>query len=66
MTKAVERALELAVIDADGVRLLLQCAMEQPAAAFDLTGRPKLLSVCLPPPDLTAYSSLISRKEVQG
>jgi transposase len=65
VTAAVERALGLAVIDADGVRLLLQCALEQPAAAFDLTGRPQLLSVCLPPPDLAAYSSLISRKEVK-
>jgi transposase len=65
VTTAVERTLQLAVIDADGVRLLLQCAMEQPSPAFDLTGRPKLLSVSLPPPDLAAYNTLTSRKEVK-
>jgi transposase len=65
VTRAVERALKLAVIDADGVRLLLQCALEQPTADFDLTGRPKLLSVCLPPPDLAAYNGLTSRKGVK-
>jgi transposase len=65
VTTAVERALKLAVVDADGVRLLLQCALEKPAAGFDLTGRPKLLSVCLPPPDLRLYSALTSRKGVK-
>jgi transposase len=66
VTAAVERALKLTVIDADGVRLLLQCAAEQPAACFDLAGRPKLLAVCLPPPNLAAYSALTSSKEVKS
>ena len=65
VTAAVTRALQLAVVDADCVRLLLQCAVEKPAAAFDLTGRPRLLSVCLPPPDLGLYSALTSRKGVK-
>ena len=65
MTAAVERALTLAVIDADGVRLLLERALERPAAGFDLTGRPQLLAVNVPPPDLAAYSALTSGKGVK-
>jgi transposase len=65
VTAAVEQALKLAVVDADGVRLLLQCAVEQPAVGFDLSSRPKLLAVSLPPPDLTVYSALTSGKEVK-
>jgi transposase len=65
VTAAVERALTLAVADADGVRLLLQGAREQPAAGFDLRGRPELLAVCLPPPDLAAYGALTSGKGVK-
>jgi transposase len=65
VTTAVERALKLAVIDADGVRLLLQCALEQPAASFDLTGRPKLQSVRLPAANLADYNSLTCGKGVK-
>jgi transposase len=65
VTAAVERALTLAVADADAVRLLLECAREQPAAGFDLTGRPQLLAVQVPPPDLAAYGALTSRKGVK-
>jgi hypothetical protein len=65
VTAAVERALQLAVVDADCVRLLLQCALETPAAAFDLTGRSPLLSIRLPPLDLGLYSALTSQKEVK-
>jgi transposase len=65
VTAAVERALTLAVADADAVRLLLERAAEQPAADFDLTGRPRLLAVRLPAPNLAAYSSLTSAKEVK-
>jgi transposase len=65
VTAAVERALALAVADADCVRLLLEHAREQPAAGFDLSGRPRLLAVCLPPPDLAAYGALASGKEVR-
>jgi transposase len=65
VTAAVERALTLAVADADGVRLLLQQAQEQPAAGFDLSGRPSLQAVRLPAPDLTSYRSLTSAKEVK-
>ena len=66
VTAAVERALALAVVDADAVRLLLERARERPAVGFDLTGRPQLLKVQVPAPDLTAYSALTSRKEVRG
>lgn len=65
VTAAVERALALAVADADAVRLLLERAHERPAAGFDLTGRPQLLAVHVPPPDLAAYAALTARKEVQ-
>ena len=52
-------------IDAGAVRLLLEQARERPAAAFDLTGRPQLLAVQVPPPDLTAYGALTARKGVR-
>jgi hypothetical protein len=65
VTAAVERALALAVADADAVRLLLERALEQPAAGFDLTGRPQLSAVRVPPPDLAAYGALTSGKEVK-
>ena len=65
VTAAVERALALAVTDADAVRLLLERARERPTAGFDLTGRPQLSAVNVPPPDLAAYSALTSGKEVK-
>jgi transposase len=65
VTAAVERALALSVADADAVRLLLERARERPAAGFDLTGRPQLSAVNVPPPDLTAYNSLTSGKGVK-
>jgi transposase len=64
VTAAVERALSLAVSDADAVRLLVEQARERPAAGFDLSGRPRLLAVYVPPPDLAAYSALTSAKGV--
>jgi hypothetical protein len=66
VTAAVERALALAIVDADAVRLLLEQAHQQPAAVFDLAGRPQLSALRLPPPDLTAYSQLTSRKGVKS
>jgi transposase len=63
---AVERALALAVHDADGVRLLLESVSERPAASFDLSGRPALQAVRVPEPDLGAYGSLTSGKGVKG
>jgi transposase len=65
VTAAVERALTLAVLDADAVRLFLERDREQPAAGFDLTGRPQLLAVRVPPPNLALYSVLTSGKEVK-
>jgi transposase len=64
VTGAVERALALAVTDADAVRLLLERARERPAAGFDLAGRPQLLAVRVPLPDLALYGALTSGKEV--
>jgi hypothetical protein len=65
VTAAVERALALAIVDADAVRLLLEQAQQQPVAGFDLAGRPRLSALRLPPPDLTAYANLSPRKGVQ-
>jgi len=65
VTAAVEQALALPVADADAVRLLLASAADQPAASFDLTGRPPRLAVRVPPPDLAAYGALTSGKGVQ-
>ncbi len=65
VTAAVERTLALAVGDADAVRLLVERARERPAAGFDLTGRPQLLAVHVPPPDLAAYGALTSAKGVK-
>jgi transposase len=65
VTAAIERALTLAIIDADAVRLLLEQARQRPVAGFDLAGRPQLRAVQVPPPDLTLYTQLISRKGVK-
>jgi transposase len=65
VTAAIERALALTVTDADAVRLLLEHAREQPTAGFDLTGRPQLAAIRVPPPDLTADGALTSAKGVK-
>jgi transposase len=65
VTAAVAGAVSLTVADADAVRLLLESAREQPAAAFDLAGRPRLSAVCVPPPDLALYGALTSGKGVK-
>jgi transposase len=58
LARAVERALELGVADADAVRLILEHRRERPVGLFCLDGRPYLQSVALPVPDLSAYASL--------
>jgi transposase len=58
VTRAVGRALELGVADADAVRLILEHRREQPVGLFCLDGRPHLRSVAVPAPDLSAYASL--------
>ena len=58
LTRAVERALELGVADADAVRLILEHRRERPAGLFCLDGRPHLKLVGVPAPDLSAYTSL--------
>ena len=58
LTRAVEQALELGAADADAVRLILEHRRERPAGLFCLDGRPHLKLVCVPTPDLGAYSSL--------
>jgi hypothetical protein len=57
LTRAVERALELGVADADAVRLILEHGRERPAGVFCLDGRPHLKLVGVPAPDLPAYAS---------
>jgi transposase len=58
LTRAVGRALELGVADADAVRLILEHSRERPVGLFCLDGRPHLRSVDVPTPDLSAYASL--------
>src|SRR5262245_10133095 len=65
VTAAVERALTLAVVDAEAVRLLLEQSQQRPVGGFDLAGRPALAAVQLPVPDLTVYTQLLSKKGVK-
>src|SRR4051794_6099438 len=58
LTRAVERALELGLADADAVRLVLEHRREEPVGLFCLDGRPHLKLVGVPAPDLSAYASL--------
>src|SRR4051794_24697781 len=58
LTRAVERALELGVADADAVRLILEHRGEEPSGLFCLDGRPHLGRVAIPAPDLSVYASL--------
>jgi transposase len=58
LTRAVERALELGVADADAVRLILEHGRERPVGLFCLDGRPHLKAVTVPAPDLSAYACL--------
>jgi hypothetical protein len=58
LARAVGRALELGVADADAVRLILEQRRERPVGLFCLDGRPHLRSVAVPAPDLSAYASL--------
>ena len=58
LTRAVERASELGVADADAVRLVPEHRRDQPAGLFCLDGRPHLKLVSVPAPDLSAYASL--------
>jgi transposase len=58
LARAVGRALELGVADADAVRLILERRRERPVGLFCLDGRPHLQSVDVPTPDLSAYASL--------
>jgi transposase len=58
LTRAVEKALELGVADADAVRLILEHRGEEAVDLFCLDGRPHLKRVAVPAPDLSAYASL--------
>ena len=58
LTRAVERALELGLADADAVRPILEHRREQPLGLFCLDGRPHLKAVAVPVPDLSVYMSL--------
>jgi transposase len=58
LARAVGRALELGVADADAVRLILEHGRERPVGLFCLDGRPHLRPVDVPMPDLSAYASL--------
>ena len=59
LTRAVERALELGMADADAVRLILEHRRRASRSGlFCLDGRPHLKLVGVPAPDLSAYASL--------
>jgi transposase len=58
LARAIGRALELGIADADAVRLILEHRRERPVGLFCLDGRPHLRSVAVPMPDLSAYASL--------
>ena len=58
LARAIGRALELGIVDADAVRLILEHRRERPVGLFCLDGRPHLQSVAVPAPDLSAYTSL--------
>jgi transposase len=58
LTRAVERAPELGLADADAVRLILEHRRDEPVGLFCLDGRPHLKRVGVPAPDLSAYASL--------
>jgi transposase len=58
LTRAVERALELGVADANAVRLILEHRRERSVGVFCLDGRPHLQAVTVPTPDLSLYASL--------
>jgi hypothetical protein len=60
LTRAIQRALELGIADADAVRLILEHRRERPLGLFCLDGRPQLKWVTVPVPDLTAYASLVA------
>ena len=60
LTRAVTRALELGVADADAVRLILEHRRERPVGLFCLDGRPHLKLVSVPGPDLGGYASLMA------
>jgi transposase len=66
VSSAVSAALKLAVVDAGAVRLLLERSQEQPPESFDLAGRPHLLGVKVPPPDLSVYGVLTSAMGPEG
>lgn len=66
LSAAIERALELGVHDADGVRLILQQCSEKPVGLFCLEGRPQLKSVYVAAPDLTRYGALLALREVSA
>lgn len=58
LTAAVERALAIGATTADAVRVLLEVTRETPVALFRLDGRPHLVGVSVPRPDLAAYHAL--------
>ena len=58
LTRAVEQALTLGTADADAVRLILEHRRERPGGVFCLSGRPHLMLVSAPSPDLDVYRSL--------
>lgn len=59
LTAAVEKTLQIGAATPDAVRLVLEYQQEQPIRFFRLDGRPHLQGVEIPPPQLTAYSSLM-------
>jgi len=61
---AVERALDLGVLQADAVRVILEGCKEKPLKFFSLDGHPHLAGVDIAQPDLTHYGMLMERSRV--
>ena len=59
LTRAVDYALSIDVIDADAIRLILEHRQDRPVGLFCLDGRPHLQGVQIQPPDLLGYRSLL-------
>jgi transposase len=60
LTRAVEYALDIGVVDAAAVRVIAEHRKESPVGLFSLDGRPHLRLVNFEATDVSAYASLLS------
>ncbi len=60
LTAAVEYALDIDVIDADGIRTIVEHRADRPVELFPLDGRPHLAHVRVETTDVSSYQTLLS------